>query len=144
MKFILTPAIVAAVLGLSAAPAWSDAPQTCSLASLKGTMAWSGVTTRPGGVQKSSSGMESYDGVGHMKYFQLQSDGITQSKFSGTGTYTITQGCIATVVYDGDTANPWTYFVAPDGSTYFYNNNLGFGAISAGHVDRISRALLVQ
>jgi hypothetical protein len=108
-----------------------------------GTMAWSGAgETR--GVPHSSSGMESYDGKGHLKYYELYSDGITQHKWIGTGTYTITANCIATVIYDGDVADPWTFFVAPDGSVYYYNNNLGLGSVAAGRSDRISKALLVQ
>jgi hypothetical protein len=52
--------------------------------------------------------------------------------------------CIATVFYDVDTAHPYTYFVAPDGSVYHFNSNLGLGRVAGGKVDRVSRALLVQ
>jgi hypothetical protein len=107
-------------------------------------LAWGGAAASINSGPYSSSGMESYDGHGHMKYYELQSDGITSHVWTGTGTYTITPNCIATIIYDGDVADPWTYFVAPDGSAYYYNNNLNSGHIGGGHVDRISRALLVK
>jgi hypothetical protein len=36
--------------------------------------------------------------------------------------------------------NHWTYFLAPDGSVSFYNNNNNTGLMSAGQEVRISRA----
>lgn len=132
------------LLGLLCLAANADVPApACSLATMRGTMAFAG-TGEKNGVPYSASGMESYDGQGHLKYYELWSDGYTQHKWTGTGTYTITANCIATAIYDGDTANPWTFFVATDGSTYYYNNNLGLGNVGGGHSDRISRALLVQ
>ncbi len=144
MRKSLILAACASILGLSALPVFADdAPTTCSLATLHGTMAWGGAAEK-NGVPYSGSGMESYDGQGHLKYYTLHSDGYTQNTFIGTGTYTITSNCIATVIYDGDAANPWTYFVAPDGSVFYYNNNLGHGAVGGGQENRISRALLVH
>jgi hypothetical protein len=105
-------------------------------------MAWSAVSSN-GGAQWSGSGQESYDGKGHMKYYELQSYGVQTYTYSGTATYTITADCIATVTYDSETI-PWVYFVSPDGDHYYWNNNQGNGAIGAGRVDRISRALLVH
>jgi len=135
------------ILGLASLSAPAEAaPTSCSLWTLHGTLAWGG----PPGVNANSgqpfanSGMESYDGKGNLKYYELQSDGYLKQKFVGTGTYTITSNCIATVIYDGDIANPYTYFVAPDGSAYYYNNNLGLGRVSGGRVDRISTALLIK
>jgi hypothetical protein len=130
-------------LSFGSVSALADTPTTCSLATMRGTMAFAG-TGEKSGVPYSVSGMESYDGQGHLKYYELQSDGITQHKWTGTGTYTITTNCIATVVYDGDVVDPWTFFVAPDGSVFYYNNNLGLGNVAAGRSDRISRALLIQ
>jgi hypothetical protein len=120
----------------------ADTPTTCSLATMRGTMAFAG-TGEKGGVPYSVSGMESYDGQGHLKYYELYSDGVTQHKWIGTGTYTITTNCIATVIYDGDVADAWTFFVAPDCSIFYYNNNLGYGNVSGGHEERISKALLI-
>jgi hypothetical protein len=130
-------------LGLGATAAFGDVPTSCSLATLHGTYAWGGTSVK-NLVWSGSSGMESYDGQGHMKYYELQSDGVTQNKWAGTGTYTITANCIATIIYDGDATDVWTFFVAPDGGAFFYNNNLGFGRVSGGREDRISRALFVQ
>jgi hypothetical protein len=133
------------VLALTALSAFADGtPNTCSLETLHGTLAWGGAATNRYRGPNSSSGMESYDGKGHMKYYELSSDGISKEAYNGTGTYTITSNCIATVIYDGDTADPWIYFVAPDGSAYFYNNNEGYGQVGGGRVERISRALLVE
>jgi hypothetical protein len=145
MRKSLVLATCVSILGLSALPAFADdAPTTCSLATLHGTLAWGATGTSRYTGPYSNSGMESYDGHGNLKYYELQSDGITKNTFIGTGTYTITSNCIATVIYDGDAAHPWTYFVAPDGSVYYYNNNLLTGRVGGGRVDRISRALLVQ
>jgi len=57
----------------------------------------------------------------------------------------ITANCVAEVIYDGNTANVWTFFVAPDGSRVYYNNNKPGGLIvSGGHEDRIALSLLVN
>jgi hypothetical protein len=146
MRKLLLSAVSASVLALGAASAGADenSATTCSLATLNGTLAWGGTGTSINTGPFSNSGMESYDGHGHMKYYELQSDGITNHVWKGTGTYTITPNCIATVIYDGDVADAWTYFVAPDGSAYYYNNNLDLGHIGGGRLDRISKALLVQ
>jgi YD repeat-containing protein len=113
------------------------------LATLRGTYAFAGVgydSTFP----FSTSGMESYDGQGHLKYTQLWHEGTTFT-YNGTGkVLSITTNCVATVIYDGDTTHVWTYFVAPDGSHFYYNNNIDNGLESAGHEDRISLALLVN
>lgn len=131
-------------LALGAAPTLADVPQTtCSLATLRGTYAFAGTSIKAQ-VWYGTSGMESYDGHGNLKYYELQSDGVTQNTWTGTGTYTISANCIATVIYDNDVSDRWTYFVAPDGGVFYYNNNLGFGKVSAGHEDRISKALLIQ
>ena len=132
------------MLAICVSTAYANAPPlTCSLSTLRGTMAWGGTNTKSG-VPRSSSGMESYDGSGHLKYYSFASDGYTTNTWTGIGTYTITANCVATIIYDGDPTDTWTFFVAPDGSAYYTNNNLNFGAISGGRTDRISRALLVQ
>jgi hypothetical protein len=143
MKTSLILTVYISFLSLSAAPAVADTPTSCSLATMRGTYGFAGTGVRRG-VPYSGSGFESYDGQGHLKYYELQSDGMTQNKYSGTGTYTITANCIATIIYDGITTEVWTYFVAPDGDVFFWNNNLGYGNVSGGREDRISRALLVQ
>lgn len=144
MKTLLALAACTSALGFGAIPAFADSPPTtCSVATLHGTYAFAGTAIK-NLVWSGTSGMETYDGHGNIKYYQLESDGITQNKFTGTGTYTITANCIATVIYDNDVTDVWTYFVAPDGSIFYYNNNLGLGKVSATHEDRISKALLVQ
>ena len=143
MKRPLLMGALLCVAALSASAAFADSSVGCSLATLRGTYSWGGVSIK-NFVWSGSSGMESYDGLGHMKYYELQSDGVTQSTYSGTGTYTITDNCIATVIYDGDVTDKWTYFVAPDGAVFYYNNNLGFGRVSGGQENRISWALLVH
>jgi len=144
MKQTLILSACVSLFGLGASSVFADdTPSICSLATLHGTMGWSG-SAQKNGVAYSSSGMESYDGEGHLNYYTLHSDGYTQQTWKGTGTYTITANCIATVIYDGDTAQPWTYFVAPDGGVFYYNNNVGNGGVGAGQENRISRVLLVR
>jgi hypothetical protein len=133
-----------------------DGAQQCTLESLHGTLAYayeeaaSPQPVPPIGflaLPASGSGMESYDGKGHMKYYELYSDGINSYTYTGTGTYTITSNCIATVIYEyqgAQSGNPWTYFVSPDGSGYFWNNNQNQGLIAGGRVVRISKDLLVN
>jgi len=48
--------------------------------------------------------------------------------------------CVAHATYGPN--NHWTYFVAPEGSVFYFNNNNNTGLISAGHEDRISFVLL--
>ena len=135
----------ALVLALSTHPAFAQsAPNRCSLDSLRGTYGWFVVATNIYAGPYSASGMESYDGQGNMKGYQLSSDGVTQSTVTYTATYTITRNCIATVIYEGDTANPFTAFVAPDGSSFFWNNNFGFGGISGAKAERTTTALLIR
>lgn len=144
MNNILALTACTSILALGSFAAFADAvPTTCSLSTLRGTMAWGGTNIKSG-VPRSSSGMESYDGSGRIKYFEYASDGYTTNTWTGTGTYTITANCVATVIYDGDPTDTWTFFVAPDGSAYYSNNNLNFGAVGGGRTDRISRTLLVQ
>jgi hypothetical protein len=141
------------IVSSTALPAFADdSPQHCSMATLHGTYAFAGtgtVTPGPGavdGTPYSTSGMESYDGEGNIKYTQLwHQDGYT-STFNGTGKIlSITANCIATVIYDGNVVNVWTFFVAPDGSSIYYNNNNpGSRIVSGGHEDRISHALFVN
>jgi hypothetical protein len=128
------------IFGLSALPVFADeGPTTCSLATLHGTYAFAGPGT-DNGVPYTTSGREIYDGQGHIKYFQLWDEAGVTYTFTGTGTYTMTDDCVAAATYG--TNNHWTYFVAPDGDTFYFNNNNNTGIMSAGHEDRISRALL--
>lgn len=135
-------AVGVAALSLACASGQADVgPTHCSLATLSGTLAWSGTTLHLNGTPTAGSGFEYYDGHGHMKYYEQWSDGTTSATYSGTGTYTLTANCIATVIYDG--VQPWTYFVAPDGSRYYYSNTLDTGGISAGKVEKVSPTDLV-
>jgi hypothetical protein len=125
------------------ARATDDGASFCKLDTLKGTMAWSSTLLTARGAVSSGSGQESYDGKGHMKYSELYSDGINSTAYSGTGTYTITEDCVATVTYDSENV-PWVYYISADGEHYYWNNNQGSGVINSGRADRISRALLVK
>jgi hypothetical protein len=135
--------VSALILMSTALTALADEPQHCTLASLRGTYAFAGVGY-DSGFPFSTSGMESYDGQGNLKYTQLWHEGTTFT-YNGTGkVIAMTANCIATVIYDGDTTHQWTYFVAPDGTRFYYNNNIPNGLESGGHEDRISFALLVN
>jgi hypothetical protein len=143
---VILTSVGAIGLGIAATAAADNAPSTCSLASLHGSYAWSGTSQTASGPV-SGSGMESYDGAGHMKWLNIWSNGSISYTSSGTGTYTLGANCIATVTYEYNGAPsglPWTYFAAPDGSGYYWNNNQGAGTVSAGHVERISSAQLLK
>lgn len=118
---------------------------TCTLATLHGTYAWGYSATDSAGPY-STSGRESYDGKGNFKWYQLyNSGGYSPTVYSGTGTYTVSGDCVASVVYVGFHRNvPYTYFLIPDGDGYFWNDNFGDGTVSGGRVTRITKALLVH
>lgn len=130
---------ISVVLTLWATSAFADGSASCTLATLHGTYAFSG-TGADNGVPYSTSGRETYDGRGHIHYSQLWDEGGVSSLYEGTGTYTMDADCVAHATYGPN--NHWTYFVAPDGSVFYFNNNNNAGVMSAGHEDRISFALL--
>ena len=134
----------ASIFGLHGLIAYADeAPQHCALATIHGTYAFESTGT-DGGVPFSTSGMESYDGQGNIKYTQLWHEGGVTYTYNSTGKIlSMTPNCIAKAIYDGNTAIVYTYFVAPDG-TRFYYNHAGSNLIeNSGREDRISLALLV-
>jgi hypothetical protein len=143
-------AILTACLSLLSAVAFAgdlDGDKvTCSLETLHGTYAWGYAATVTGVGPYSTSGRESYDGKGHMTWYQLyNSGGFSPTTYSGTGTYTVSADCVANVVYVGfNSSVPYTYFLIPNGDGYFWNNNFGDGTVSGGQVTRISKALLVH
>jgi hypothetical protein len=135
----------ASILGLAAvnAGAQEEGPRHCSLETLHGTMVYATIAkNKDNGVEWSESGQESYDGKGHMTYYEFLSYGDQPQTYTGTGTYTITANCIATVTYDKG-ISPWVYFVSADGEHYYWNNNQDTGVLGAGRADRVSKALLV-
>lgn len=149
MKKTIIGGAAIAVLSLSSAAVFATESETenatCSLATLHGTYAWGYAASDSSGPY-STSGRESYDGKGHLTWYQLyNSGGYSPAVYSGTGTYTVSADCVASVVYTGFHANvPYTYFVIPDGDGYFWNDNFGDGTVSGGRVTRISKALLVH
>jgi hypothetical protein len=117
-------------------------PGPCNLGSLRGTLNY-GFELLVNGVPESSAGRESYDGAGHLVYQEAYSDGYTPTVYSGTGTYTITDRCVASVYYGGST-KPMTFFVAPNGSAYWWVNGSANGVVSAGKATRVSRGLVLK
>jgi hypothetical protein len=85
------------LLGLTSLSAFADDGH-CSLATLHGTYAFAGPGTDYG-VPYTTSGRETYDGQGHIKYFQLWDEAGVTYTFTGTGTYTMTADCVATATY---------------------------------------------
>jgi hypothetical protein len=133
------------ILGLHPFTAYADdAIQHCSMATLHGTYAFAS-TGSDAGTAFSTSGMESYDGQGNIKYTQRWHEGGVTYTYNGTGKIlSITPNCVGTAMYDGNAAVVYTYFVAPDGNR-FYSNHAGPNLIEdSGHEDRTSLALLVQ
>jgi hypothetical protein len=129
-----------ALLGFGALAAFADSsPNTCSLATLQGTYAFSGTGT-DSATAYSTSGRETYDGHGHIQYSQLWDEAGVTNLYEGTGTYTMDANCVAHATYGPN--NHWTYYVAPDGSAFWFNNNNNTGIVSAGHEERIARAPL--
>jgi hypothetical protein len=142
-KFWIIPWGFASIFGLYTLTAYADdAPQHCALSSIHGTYAFESTGT-DAGVPFSTSGMESYDGQGNIKYTQLWHEGGVTYTYNGTGKISITPNCVAKAIYDGNTAIVYTYFVAPDG-TRFYYNHAGANLIeNSNREERISFALLV-
>ncbi len=104
------------ILVVSALPALADDTSIpCSLATLHGTYAFAGPGT-DGAIAFTTSGRETYDGQGHIRYFQLWDEAGVTYTYTGTGTYTMTSDCVATATYG--VHSHFTYFVAPDGSTF--------------------------
>src|SRR3974390_1579028 len=79
-----------AALAIAQAPTLAQGtPGGCTLATMRGTLAWSDTSTH-NGVANSSSGLESYDGHGNMKYVEFDNPSGTNPGTSfGYGTYTI-------------------------------------------------------
>ncbi len=147
----LIPAVgLLAIFALPAVHA-EDNAANCTMTTLRGTYAFA-FTETTNGAPLSSSGTETYDGSGHLKYRQLWSTGYTSGVWTGTGTYSFTSAtvngttarCIATVIYDGDAAHAWKFFVAPSGNAFYWSNVLNTGVVSGGREDRISTALLAN
>ncbi len=133
----------ASVLGLNTLNAFAQTPTFCNLSTLHGTYMFDGLNS-VSGVPHAGAGMEWYDGKGNIITIGTTSDGFTPHMFRSLGTYTITPNCIATAIYGGDTANPFTYFVRPDGAGFAAINAGHYGAVAAGREDRMSFVQLVQ
>ena len=117
-------------------------PGPCTAASLSGTLNY-GFEYTANGVPLSSAGRESYDGAGNLKYEEAYSDGYTPTVYTGPGTYTITDRCVASVYYNGST-KPMIFFVAPNGSAYWWVNARSNGVVSAGKATRVSHGLVLK
>jgi len=155
MKRPFTLAMSMSIVGLNTCPAFADGElSSCSLATLHGTYAYGGTASNATDTYRhSTSGMESYDGHGHLTWYEIWTDSSGTYTYSGTGTYqfttltdtssgvAVTATCVAKVVYTGYSS--WTYFVPPDGSAYFYNGNSP-SSLSGGKIERISLAMLVK
>jgi hypothetical protein len=142
---------------IGSAAALADTPPNCSLATLHGTYAGDSVHPK-NSTTVATVDVESYDGHGHVKYYQqISFGGVSHTTWSGTGTYTvgpltdtssgvpITESCVAFIHYDGDPADQiWNGFLSSDGSVVYFVNLLDLGSVSAGHESRISTALLVK
>jgi hypothetical protein len=109
----------------------------CSNESLQGVISFN-VEKSVAGAPAASIGQETYDGKGHLVYTQTDSDGLSTVPYSGTGTYSITSHCVASVYYDGATRSPFIYFVAPSGGGYWWINNQNAGIVAAGKASSVT------
>jgi len=153
----LTFGAFALIFAFSSLPVFAEgAPLSCSLATLRGTYAGDGIHPKNGNIVASVF-VESYDGQGHLTFYQQFSTGTSHVTYSGKGTYTvgtltdassgtpITENCVAFVHYEGDpTEEVWNFFLAPDGSSFYFVNTFDTGSIAAGHEQRISLGQLVR
>jgi len=136
---LLSAALAIGVYGAGPAPANAN----CDNATLHGTVA-AALTKTSSGAPTATAYVESWDGAGHLQYQESDSQGTSHQTYFGTGTYQISKDCIATVYYDNATTNPYSYYVAPNGEGYWWVNNLNVGIVAAGHVELISRDLIVD
>ncbi|HVN46759.1 MAG TPA: hypothetical protein VMT66_16135 [Steroidobacteraceae bacterium] len=155
MKKRLMSAIGMSIAGLNVGAAFAEgALDSCSLATLRGTYAYGGTGTNATDTYRhSTSGMESYDGRGHLTWYQIWTDSSGTYTYTGTGSYqfttltdtssgvAVTATCVAKVTYMG--YGTWTYFVPPDGSAYFFSGTSA-SPISGGKIERVSLATLVK
>jgi hypothetical protein len=159
MKKSLILAACMSALGLGAVSAFAadSALPTCSIATLHGTYAGDAIHPK-NSTTVASVLVESYDGHGHIKYYQqISFGGVSHTTYSGTGTYTVgpltdtssgvpvTESCVAFVHYDGDPADQiWNLFLASDGGAIYFVNIFDVGSVSAGHESRISTGELIR
>lgn len=139
MKAILLTALAAGLLPANVALA-----DGCSSQTLVGTVFETIQRTTPAGPGTSIY-METWDGAGNIQY--LQDDATptsTSGLYNGTGTYTVSADCIATVIYDGDTSRVWQYYLDPDGRGYTWLNAFNIGKVAGGHADLVTRFPLVD
>ena len=116
----------------------------CSDATLHGTVMVA-LERSINGTPASAVTMESWDGTGHLQYREIDNGtSWTSGLYAGTGTYSISSDCIATVHYDGDTTDPWHYYIDPDGRGYAWVNEINTGRVASSHAELVSRELLVQ
>ncbi len=116
----------------------------CTNATLQGTVV-TAYTRTVGGALASTMYLESWDGAGNLQYLETDSNGTTTAApYYGTGTYTIGANCIATVYYDGDTNQPWSFYIDENGSGYSWVNTLNIGIVAASQTELITTELLVN
>jgi hypothetical protein len=118
------------------------AQSPCSQSTLKGTVMASLERTLPSGPGASMY-MESWDGKGNIRYYQIDSNGYATSSYHGTGTYQIGPDCVASVYYDGSTT-PFKDLVDPEGRGYVWVNNQNQGVVAAGRAVRVSEEPFVD
>lgn len=138
MKELMLTALAVCLLPASVAVA-----DGCNNRTLVGTVAVAGVKANPPSFH-SSIYEESWDGAGNIQYLESDTNGYQSSGlYYGTGKYTVSPDCIATVVYDGNTTVFWTYYLNGDGTGYSWAGNSG-GGIGGGRAELITRVLLVN
>ncbi len=120
-----------------------EASAQCSNATLFGTYIYSSIGTlapgTPGSPLYLETGMETYDGAGHVKNVYTSSGGSGTE----TATYSINHDCIGKVTYGTPATDIYTIYVNPAGDSFTYTKTGGSDPQSeSGTENRVSHNLL--
>lgn len=119
-------------------PVKPSAKAYCSSKTLKGTYSYA-AQGYEAGSPFGESGMETYDGKGHVT--GLGSDSSNPDNGSFSGTYTVNSDCTGAVDYGDDIV--YNIYVKPDGSAFSFLDQT-VGNVLAGEERRISKKLILE
>ena len=134
----ISASVLALTMGYSLSSLANNNPPTCSKNTLKGTYTYHYTNFDIDGDSVSAeSGIETYDGNGHI--LNNSSDSGSSTVNAMTGTYTLNADCVGTAIYtDGSHYN---IFVDPDGSDFAFVQTNGTNAV-AGEEKQVSTKIV--